>query len=71
MEGELFESRERALCPPVSVLGQLLDARPINRDDAEFAGDEETVGQDEEQNGEDAERGFYVCSPQGITRAQG
>ena len=71
MERELLERRQRALRPPVALLGELLDARAIDGDDAELTGDEEPVGEDEKQDGDNAQCGFYVRSPRGITREQG
>ncbi len=40
---------------PVPVSGQLLDARATDRDDREFGGHEEAVGQNEEDDGQQAD----------------
>lgn len=70
MERQLLEGGEGALGPPVTLFGELFDARPVYGDDAELACDEETVGEDEKKDGDYAQYGFYVRSPHGITRGQ-
>ena len=54
MEGKLLESLENADGLAIAVLGLTFDLGAIDGDDAELTGDEESVSEDEKQNGGDA-----------------
>jgi hypothetical protein len=47
LEREGFQCAHYAKRTPVSFLREFLYARPVDRDDAELSGDEETMGKDE------------------------
>ena len=45
----IFEDAQHALRQPAALRGLMLDARARRADDGEFGGDEQTVGEDEEE----------------------
>ena len=63
MERQLLQRQERAGGSPAPVLRSPLYLRTVDSNDAELTGYEETVSEDEKQNGAKAENGFYVVSP--------
>ena len=65
LERERLQGAQGALCPAIVCCSQAFDLRPVGSDEGELTRDEEGGPERQDEDGQQAESGVYLCRPPG------